>query len=342
MKRKIVSFFIAVLVVSTAILLVKVFRPHQYHVLRLKQRAGTRYWDLPTGSRIGYTLIPSKGNKKPYPLIYLHGGPGAGITDLEIEKLSPLAEDGYDVYLYDQVGCGHSARLNNINEYTAARHNKDLQEITKKIQAEKVILIAQSWGSILSVLFLSDNPGKVAKIVITAPGVIQPPRRELENIIAPDSLQLRNAYETNRAINEKADDLRTKAVLYCARVLGKKIATDDEGDQFLTDITNELNKSMVCDTANAVTAEGTEGFYAHYMTRKSLSEIHDPRPKIRNSTVPVLIMKGQCDNQKWGFTTEYLQLFPNHVLTIIPGAGHNIFIEQPEAYIETIRNFLKK
>jgi pimeloyl-ACP methyl ester carboxylesterase len=35
-------------------------------------------------------------------------------------------------------------------------------------------------------------------------------------------------------------------------------------------------------------------------------------------------MKGECDNQKWGFTNEYLELFKNSELKIIPGAGHFI------------------
>ena len=85
-----------------------VFFPRDYKVTQLKDRAGTRYWNLSTGSRIAYNVITGRGDKKPYPLIYLHGGPGAGITDLEITTLGKLADDGYDVYLYDQVGCGRS------------------------------------------------------------------------------------------------------------------------------------------------------------------------------------------------------------------------------------------
>jgi pimeloyl-ACP methyl ester carboxylesterase len=53
-------------------------------------------------------------------------------------------------------------------------------------------------------------------------------------------------------------------------------------------------------------------------------------------------MKGQCDNQPWGAAKEYLELFPNHQLKIIPGAGHSISVEQPEVYLETIRDFLRQ
>ena len=53
-------------------------------------------------------------------------------------------------------------------------------------------------------------------------------------------------------------------------------------------------------------------------------------------------MKGQCDNQPWGFTNEYLELFKNHQLKIIPNAGHSISVEQPELYLKTIRVFLNQ
>ena len=78
------------------------------------------------------------------------------------------------------------------------------------------------------------------------------------------------------------------------------------------------------------------------MTYNSLMKVNDPRPKLKTIKIPVLIIKGQCDNQKWGFTNEYLQLFQNSELAIIPGAGHFISVEQPELYIKTIRQFLNK
>lgn len=311
------------------------FFPRSYNVNHLKERAGTKYWLLATGSRIAYTLIPAKGEKKPYPLIYLHGGPGAGITDLEIKILGKLSEYGYDVYLYDQVGCGHSARLDNINEYSAERHKRDLEEIVKHIAADKVILLGQSWGSILSILFLADNPGKLERLVITAPAPIQPENKAYAAIAVPDSLQLRSP-----AIFRFNANGRSKAIEFWIRKFGKKLADDKEADQFATYYANNLNKIMVCDSANAVVAENTEGYYVNFMTRMSLGKVENPRPKLVNCTIPVLIMKAGCDNQKWGYTTEYLDLFRNHQFVFFENAGHNIFIEQPDKYIEVIHNFL--
>jgi proline iminopeptidase len=333
--KKILLLFVGLLVLLLALLL----WPRSYKVKPMSNRPSTRFWNLPTGSKIAYTMVPAKGVKKPFPLIYLHGGPGAGVTDLEIKILSSLADDGYDVYLYDQAGCGQSARLQDITQYTAERHKRDFEEIVKQLPAEKVILIAQSWGSILSLLFLANNPQKVEKLIVTAPGIIQPSYDQFAEIPAPDSLRLRKPYVSRRA-TLISKNLRARAAIYLIKNYGWKLMPDEEADKLQTYLVNELNREMVCDTANAVKAESTEGFYAHYMTLKSEANIKDPRPALRNSLVPVYLMKGECDNQKWGFTAEYLQLFPNHKLKVINGAGHNIFIEKPAAYLETIREYL--
>lgn len=322
------------------IFLYQIFWPRSYNVPPLGKRASTQYWDLPTGSRIAYTMISAKGKKNPYSIIYLHGGPGGHITDYVIQMLTPLSNDGYNVYLYDQVGGGQSNRLEDIKEYTTERHIKDLEEIIKKTGSEKIILIGQSWGAILAVLLARDNPEKIEKIIFTSPGPIYPVRMELANINAPDSFHLAPPYYSNKQGNEKANNLRTKAMAFWATTFKHKLASDEEADNFSTHLSSEVDKSTVCDTTKVLKTEAGNGFYAGIMTMKSLSELQDPRPQIKNLKIPILVMKGQCDNQKWGFTNEYLDLFTNHQLTVISNAGHYISVEQPELYIKTIRKFL--
>jgi pimeloyl-ACP methyl ester carboxylesterase len=78
------------------------------------------------------------------------------------------------------------------------------------------------------------------------------------------------------------------------------------------------------------------------MTFNSLLTIEDPRPKLKNSAIPVLVMKAQYDNQQWGFTNEYCTLFTNHKLIVMPNVGHAIAVENPALYLETIASFLSQ
>jgi len=322
---------------------IAVFAPRSYGTLPMPERADIRYWDLPTGSRIAYTLIPGKGTKKPYPIVYLDGGPGGAVTKGLIEIMTPFAEDGYDVYVYDQVGSGWSGRLADIREYTADRHKRDLEAIVLQTGAEKVILIGQSWGAILAALYAADHPGGVAKMILTGPGPIQPLHPELASLPAPDSLHPRAPYYSNRDGNERANNLRTRAMEMIATCFGRRLAGDREADDFAAYLGSNVNWSTVCDTAliNRSPARGGAGYYVQVMTVRSFRDLPDPRPKLKNSPIALLVLKGQCDNQKWGFTNEYLQLFPHHRLIVVPDAGHEIYRERPQRYLAAIRDFLQ-
>jgi len=342
MRKKLIATAKYLCLLALAGFLLVVFMPKSYQVAPMQKRAGTQYWELPTRSKIAYTLASAQGSKNPYPIIYLQGGPGGFISDRNIQILAPLSEDGYDVYLYDQIGSGLSDRLTNINDYTADRHKKDLEEIIKKIGATKVILIGQSWGAILASLYLADNPEKVHKLIFTGPGPIQPMRQEILRIKPADSLKLRKPPYSNSEAMEKSKNVRTAVVSFWAKSFGIKLASDQEADDFQTYLNDELNKAIVCDTSKALKAEGGGGFYAQLMTVRSFTETKDPRPKLMGLKIPVLIMKGQCDNIPWGVANEYLELFPNNQLKIIPNAGHSISVEQPVLYLKTIRDFLNQ
>ena len=330
------------LLLAFGFLLLKVFVPRTYHAPEVQQRESTQYWELATGSVIGYTLISAKGEKKPYPLIYLHGGPGVPVSDQHIQMLSAFSGDGYDVYLYDQVGCGQSGLLDDMEAYTARRHTQDLEAIVEKTGAEKVILLGQSWGAMLAVLFAADHPEKVEKLIFTGPGPIAPVKAGLAGVPAPDSLHLRKPLISNREGFRSMQTLRNRLVAFLATKFGYKLASDKEANGFYYTMTNQTNKAMVCDTSRALRAEPGVGYYSSIMTLNSLDDVEDPRPKLKDSEIPVLLLKGQCDNQVWGIVPEYLALFKNHELVIVPDAGHGIWIEQPEFYLKTIRKFLAK
>ena len=129
---------------------------------------------------------------------------------------------------------------------------------------------------------------------------------------------------------------------FWAKTFGLKLASDREADEFATFLSGELNKSIVCDPDKAPAASGGGGYYVQVMTVQSFDQIQDPRPKLRLAPYPVLVLKGQCDNQKWGFTKEYVDVFPHSQLVVVPDAGHAILVEQPELYIQALREFLSQ
>jgi len=230
--------------------------------------------------------------------------------------------------------------LENIAEYTAERHQADLEEIIKKLEAKKVILIGQSWGSVLATFFAVNNPNKVAKIIMTGSGPVFPLNRSLAALRPPDSLNIKEPIYSNYGGNKEVYTLREKCIDTYAYIFSKKLVSDKQVDDFFTLLNSSLNKSAVYDTSLIKESAGGGGYYAHIMTLKSLNYIEDPREKMKQMKIPILILKGQYDNQKWGYTNEYVDLCDSTELKIIPDAGHFIDLDQPKLYYQEIKDFL--
>ena len=123
-----------------------------------------------------------------------------------------------------------------------------------------------------------------------------------------------------------------------AQLFGRKLASDREADDFFTLLNSELNKSTHCTIEEAGLYPGGAGYYAHIMTLRSFAEVENKREALKSLELPVLVIKGQCDNQKWGYTEEYLSLFQNARLEVLEDTGHSL--TGSEQYFPLLRGFL--
>lgn len=127
------------------------------------------------------------------------------------------------------------------------------------------------------------NPGKVERVVFSSPGPIQPALPARRHIQAPDSLHLRVPAFTNAQANSAIANMRSYAIRRCAVWFGRKLASDEEADEFQTCLNSGLGKSTVCDTAKALPAVGGGGYYAQLMTVLSFAKSKDPRQALKNT-----------------------------------------------------------
>jgi len=329
-------FFSALLLSIAAVL----FWPRSYGVPDLEPRQSTQYWGLKTGSHIAYTAILPKGDSIKTPIIYLHGGPGGKITDAAISTLSPLAEKGHPVYFYDQIGSGYSERLEDISEYSVARHREDLEAIAELLHADQLILVGHSWGCLLAINFAQHHPTKVEAMILDGPGPILPIHAELAKQSPPDSLNLKAPEISNREAGKEAKNLRSRLMWRWAYSFHSKLASDKEADAYFAFQNSHLSRSTTCKDPGPSALSAGYGYYSHIMTLRSFNEVEDRRSALENLKAPCLILRGECDNQAWGFTQEYLDLIPNSSLHIIRNTGHDLLGSQSAAYFKAISDFL--
>ncbi len=298
-----------------------------------------QYWNLPTGSKISYTYIKGKEPRKNTPIIYLHGGPGGYYKSTDIETFGKLADDGYDVYLYDQIGGGKSERLHNIMDYTIDRHLKDLEAIVNKIGNSKVIFIGHSWGASLAPLYLAEHPNRVEKLILSGPGGIIPKTFNY-NLESPDSLNLKknNTVIYNNYLNFRGNRRLKKICLKADQ--GEKIATDAEMDSLFDCLVNKKPKKNQNKSLKTMALIKGAGGYSNHMTGKYLSDGNDNRDQLSKLNIPVLILLGDNDNLPWACVNDYLHVFKNCKLIIIPNSAHSVFSYQAELCLKLTREFL--
>lgn len=110
-------------------------------------------------------------------LIVLHGGPGANYRYML--NCKSLADKGYRVVFYDQIGSGLSQRFPKeyYTKFGADAINKVFYDelkgvinIYKQNPKQKVVLIGDSWGGILAVGYAGKYPNDIDGIIVGEPG----------------------------------------------------------------------------------------------------------------------------------------------------------------------------
>lgn len=111
-----------------------------------------------------YRIVGKKtGNKKP--LVLLHGGPGS--THNYFEVLDRLAEeDGRELVMYDQIGCGNSYVENRPDLWTADTWIAELKAIREHLGLDEIHLLGQSWGGMLLLDYVCNHKPEGLKSLI--------------------------------------------------------------------------------------------------------------------------------------------------------------------------------
>jgi proline iminopeptidase len=103
------------------------------------------------------------GNPDGLPVVFLHGGPGAGLSPYHRRFFDP---ERYRVVLFDQRGAGRSTPFASLDANTTQDLVADIEKIRTHLGIGHWMVFGGSWGSTLALAYAEAYPERVTALVL--------------------------------------------------------------------------------------------------------------------------------------------------------------------------------
>jgi proline iminopeptidase len=103
------------------------------------------------------------GNPQGIPVVFLHGGPGAGISPRSRRFFDP---ERYHIILFDQRGSGLSTPLGETRRNTTALLIDDIERLRILLGVQRWLVFGGSWGSTLALAYAQAHPARALGLVL--------------------------------------------------------------------------------------------------------------------------------------------------------------------------------
>ncbi len=107
--------------------------------------------------------IEECGNPTGQPVLFLHGGPGAGLSEKHRRLFDPKH---FRIILFDQRGAGQSTPHAELKDNTTWDLISDIEKIREKLEIKKWMIFGGSWGSTLALAYAETHPEKCTHLIL--------------------------------------------------------------------------------------------------------------------------------------------------------------------------------
>ena len=114
-------------------------------------------------SELHHIYYEEVGNPEGVPVVFLHGGPGGGISPSHRQYFDPSF---YRVVLFDQRGCGQSRPFAELEGNTTWDLVEDIEKLREHLKIDRWIVFGGSWGSTLSLVYAQTHSDKVRALAL--------------------------------------------------------------------------------------------------------------------------------------------------------------------------------
>jgi proline iminopeptidase len=269
--------------------------------------------------------VEESGNSRGLPVLFVHGGPGAGCDEKHRRYFDPTR---YRIILFDQRGAGRSRPHASLDNNTTQDLVADMELIREHFGIERWVLFGGSWGSTLSLVYAEAHPERVLALILRGIFLCRP--REIRwfyqdgaNHIFPDYWQ---DFITPIAESERHDLLHAHyrhltGSDEIARMASAKAWSIWEGRT----ATLTPNTGVIDFFSDPHVALSLARIEAHYFVNNIfLADNQILRDAHRLAGIPGIIVQGRYDmccpmESAWDLS----RAWPQALFEVIPAAGHS-------------------
>ena len=172
--------------------------PHRHGMLAVDE-LHTLYWE-------------QCGNPDGLPVLFLHGGPGAGLSPAHRQFFDPAH---YRIVLFDQRGAGQSTPLGEVRNNTTPLLIDDIEQLRRMLGIEQWLIFGGSWGSTLALAYGQAHPQRCLGFVLRGIFLCTPGEVDwFLNGIANFFPEIHAEFASAIPVDERADLL----LAYCQRL----------------------------------------------------------------------------------------------------------------------------
>lgn len=275
------------------------------------------------GYRVWYGRVGEGG----VPLLTLHGGPGAGHDYLE--SLEALAADR-EVVFYDQLGCGRSDTPEDPSLWKMERFVDEVDTVRSALGLERVHLLGSSWGGWLAVEYMLSGARGVVGLVLasTSASVAQfvAEAERLKAALPPEVYETLRRYEAAGELHHP--DYEEAVMEFYTRHLCR---LDPWPDPLVRSVEN-LDGNPVYETMNGPNEFFVIGNLKDWDRTGRLGEIG----------VPTLVTVGRHDEITPACAGTLHRGIPGSEMRVFEESAHVAHLEETEAYVEAVADFLAR
>lgn len=110
-----------------------------------------------------HMYFEESGNPKGAPVLFLHGGPGAGAAAAHRRFFDPAH---YRIVIFDQRGAGRSTPLGEITDNTTPLLVADIEKLREHLGIKSWVVFGGSWGSTLALAYAEFHPERCTGLIL--------------------------------------------------------------------------------------------------------------------------------------------------------------------------------